>query len=372
MAEQVNEPEKKAEAKDEAEVEPAAEAEEPANNASEAKDDSKDESKDDEKGDAKELHRGPKKDWPGDGLTTTLTPKKGANGDGVPAEIEFKWDKSFNEKKDCDTLHMLYLLQLALELNRKRTIERNKYFKSINRADRYIDQLDNPQIITNFIDWHNADKEKNKFDGEVLETKEPLFLINEMIGKVGQVKLGPATKIWAKLKKDVVIEKATWMDMPQPKLKLFTWGKTKMYDAEKVIVECTNDELITLLTYEAKEFDVDEKTEFGPVQGVLALVEATNAKKAKKAALEAEENWKEKVVAYFKEKGMTGKMLMETGVKEICGECMNAVVPSTELNEKGKPRNTKLRGGVNQVLRALKNCYVHGILSAAAEAAAAQ
>jgi len=362
MAEQVNDSEPKPEAKDaEAEAEPAAEAEEPANNASEepAADDSKD--------DSKEPERIPK-DWPGDGLPENLTPDK-----GTPDEIEFKWDKSFNEKKDCDTLHMLYLLQLALELTRKRTIERNNYFKSINRSDRYIDQLDNPQIITNFINWHNEDKDKNKFDGKVLEESEPLFLINEMIGKVGDVKLGPATKIWDKLKKSVVIEKATWMDMPQPKLKLKTWGKTKMYDAEKVIVETTNEEIITLLTYEAKEFEIDGPDDKAvdvkdAVQGVLAFVEAVNAKKTKKAALEQEPEWKEKMVAFFREQKIDGKMLMETGVKVLCQDCMNAIVPPTELNEKGKPRNIKLRGGVNQVLRALKGCYVHGILSAAAAA----
>merc|ERR1712013_499482 len=243
----------------------------------------------------------------------------------------------------------------------------NKYFKSIGRTDRYINQLDNPQIITNFIEWHNVDKEKNKFDGELLETGEALFMINEMVSAVGKVKKGPATKIYTKLKKDVVIEKTTWMELPQPKLQLRTWGKTKLYAGEKVFTECTKEEIITLLTFDAgADFDVDEKTEFGPVQGVLALIEAQNAKKAKKNALVQEKDWKEKMTAYFTQKQMTGEQLMKAGAKDICGECMNAVVPSTELNEKGKPRNTKLRGPVNGVLRALKGCYVHGILSAAA------
>ena len=88
--------------------------------------------------------RTPKED-PGDGLPTK-----------TPDEIEFKWDKTMVEKKSCDTLHMLYLLQLALDLVRRRTIERNKYFKSIGRTDRYINQLDNPQIITNFLDGREA------------------------------------------------------------------------------------------------------------------------------------------------------------------------------------------------------------------------
>jgi len=329
--------------------EPAAEAEEPANA-------SKDDSKDDEK--AKDLHpeRIPKED-PGDGLPTK-----------TPDEIEFKWDKTMTEKKACDTQHMLYLLHLALDLVRRRTIERNKYFKSIGRTDRYINQLDNPQIITNFLDWHNLDKDKNKFDGALLETGEKLFMINEMISEIGGVKKGPATKIYTKLKKDVVIEKATWLELPQPKLKLQTWGRNKMYAAEKVIDECSCEDLVTLLTFENAEYDAnaDEKSDEPIVQGVLALVIANNKKKSKASALEKEADWQKKVVAYFVDNNIDGKTLMETSVKEICNACMNCVVPSSELNEKGKPRNAKLRGGVNQVLRTLKGCYVNGILSAAA------
>merc|ERR1712087_181173 len=188
-------------------------AEEPANSsaAADASAAAKDDSKEDEKsGDAD----APKFKNPFDDRTPKEDP-----GDGLPAkdpdEIEFKWNKDMLEKKLCDTQHMLYLLQCVLELVRKRTIERNKYFKSIGRTDRYINQLDNPQIITNFIDWHNEDKEKNKFDGELLETGEKLHMINNVISKIGGVKLGPATKIYTKLKKDVVIEKTTWMELPQ-------------------------------------------------------------------------------------------------------------------------------------------------------------
>eukprot|EP01083_Nonionella_stella_P053385 141213_1 len=70
-----------------------------------------------------------------------------------PEFIEFKWNKESKQKKLCDTMHTLYLLHLALARIRARTIQRNKYFKSIGRSDRYINQLDSPQIITNFLDW---------------------------------------------------------------------------------------------------------------------------------------------------------------------------------------------------------------------------
>eukprot|EP01084_Bolivina_argentea_P157533 274506_1 len=104
-------------------------------------------------------------------------------GDGLPLNdpeyIEFKWNKAMTQKNLCDTLHMLYLLQISLEKVRLRTIERNKYFKSIGRTDMYINQLDNPQIITNILEWHRKDHFQNKFDGEFVKS-EKLFVINNM------------------------------------------------------------------------------------------------------------------------------------------------------------------------------------------------
>merc|ERR1711897_40580 len=75
--------------------------------------------------------------------------------------LEFKWNKVVKDKKSRDTQHMLYLLQLALNLVRLRTIERNKYFKSIGRTDRFIKELDNPQVIANFLDWKNKHNNNN-------------------------------------------------------------------------------------------------------------------------------------------------------------------------------------------------------------------
>eukprot|EP01084_Bolivina_argentea_P157531 274504_1 len=168
--------------------------------------DEKEENKDDKKSSIPfKPERIPKED-PGDGL-----PRK------PPDVIEFKWNKEMTTKKQCDTQHMLYLLQLALNLVRLRTIERNKYFKSIGRTDRFINQLDNPQIRTRFLEWHNEEKEKNKFDGTLLDSAEKLTMINKMISEIGDTKKGPATKIYRKLKKDVVIETTTWLELPQPK-----------------------------------------------------------------------------------------------------------------------------------------------------------
>jgi len=405
----------------------------------------KDEKKEEKKEDKAHKFRGEPKEDPGDGLQYEK--------EGTYKEIEFKWDKNMKDKKSCDTLHMLYLLQLALNLVRLRTIERNKYFKSIGRSDRFINQLDNPQIIEHFLDWHNADKEKNKFDGELLDKSEKLHMINEIISEIGGgagkiVKKGPATKIYTKLKKDVVIETTTWLELPQPKLKLKSRTYDKLYKGEKVIGECTKDDIITLLTYvnddpkawqpegaEEKKDDGDDK----PIlRGVFQSIKWSNnfknaAKKPKPSALECEvilngeENavpkgaegdtlkdkrrWESLIVSFFKgeprkweyagkkfdiphsdqtkcdkaqiiqagtspeelkladnpitSKGYDGAAFESTSVKELCQECMNYLIPPDVKNAKGKPFNTKLRGGVNQILRELKKVYVQGILEAA-------
>lgn len=151
---------------------------------------------------------------------------------------------------------MLYLLQCACELHRKRVNERNEYFKSISRPDRYLPHVDAPQIITNFIEWHNKDRENdtytfNVFTGEMLRTKKKMFIINEMISQIGDIPKGPATRIFTKLTKEVVIEQEQWTDIGSTKLKLYTWGKTKLYEWETVLEECSVEQIVTLFEYRA-------------------------------------------------------------------------------------------------------------------------
>ena len=51
--------------------------------------------------------------------------------------------------------------------------------------------------------------------------------------------------------------------------------------------------------------------------------------------------------------------------KLIVEQCMNYLIDEGIKNRKNRPLNRKLRGGVNQILRELRKCYVHGILQAA-------
>lgn len=305
------------------------------------------------------------KDDPGDGK-----PKKD------PQYLTFKWNKNFKTIKDCDTLHMLFLLTKSLELVRLRSIERNKYFKSIGRTDRFINHLDAPQVITNFLDWHNKDKDNNKFDGALLESSEKLFMINNMISEIGGMKKGPATKVFTKLKKDVKIEYTHWTELPQPDLKVYNWGYMKMYKGEVTLDECTEDQMITLLTFvnplptpeEEKGADPSDAYKNFP-QGVLELMARKNAKKGKPSALEKEEDWRQKVVDWWKKNKVDGDKFKNMKSKAMCQSIMDFFIDPSILNEKGKPKNQKLRGGANQICRELKKVYVNGILKAAKDAA---
>merc|ERR1712228_953873 len=107
--------------------------------------------------------------------------------------------------------------------------------------------------------------------------------MGKMISEIGGVKKGPATKIYTKLKKDVVIETTTWLELPQPKLELQTWGWTKMYKGEKVLEECTVEEMIKLLE-----------------NGVFQSVIDANAAKNKPSASEGVQDWQAKIVEYFR------------------------------------------------------------------------
>ena len=76
----------------------------------------------------------------------------------------------------------------------------------------------------------------------------------------GEIKKGPATRIFGKLSKESLIDSA-WTESGGAKLKLFTWGRTKMYAKETLLEECTVEQILTLFQYTAEEQKDDEKQE---------------------------------------------------------------------------------------------------------------
>ena len=76
----------------------------------------------------------------------------------------------------------------------------------------------------------------------------------------GEIKKGPATRIFGKLSKESLID-YQWTQSGGAKLKLFTWGRTKMYEGEMLLEECTVEQIVTLFQYTAEEQKDDEKEE---------------------------------------------------------------------------------------------------------------
>jgi len=323
-------------------------------------------------GDAKEEEKAPMfpripKDDPGEYYWDKFADKKDPRGD--PDEIEFKWDKNVRDKKDCTTIQMFYLIQIACDLHRRRVVERNKYFASISRTDRYIDHVDTPQIITNFLKWHNENKEKNIMLGEYLNSKPKLYFINEMINEIGGVKKGPATRIYSKLKKEVMVDHDQWTQS-STKLKLKTWGMKKLYSAEKVLAECTVEEVVTLFTFvpAAEEKKDDDEVQ---LNGVLNHFEGSAQNKNRDRVM-AVDGWKEKIVDWIRKETIDGPKITGTAVKNLTPGMRAVLIPDTEINEKGKKTNTALNGPCGKMLNYCKKMPVHKVLEAAAAAAAAE
>ena len=90
-----------------------------------------------------------------------------------------------NQLEDCDTSHFLYLLQIACDLHRQWVIERNQYFASISRTDRFLNRVDVPQLITNLLIWHNEDKESHVFDAETIDDEDGYWIIRELLVQIG-------------------------------------------------------------------------------------------------------------------------------------------------------------------------------------------
>eukprot|EP01083_Nonionella_stella_P262008 891408_1 len=234
------------------------------------------------------------KPWPSDGTDLYKSKDK----------IEFEWDRTIREKRHCDTLHMLYLLQMTLEEIRTEINTRNIFFKSIYRPDLYISHLDAPQIITNLFEWHRKDKRNNKFDGELVTAAPEAYLINEVICKIGHVKLDTATKIVIKLSETTVDYVLGDYEMKRIRTRGYNYG----------LEACTVEEIITLLTY-VSPLDDGNNDKKEVVTGIFDSAERKNNERIKNGKrsrpLFTQNNWKQKVVKYFHDNNIDGKAIMD-------------------------------------------------------------
>eukprot|EP01084_Bolivina_argentea_P314753 545200_1 len=154
--------------------------------------------------------------------------------------------------------------------------------------------------------------------------------------------------------------KLIFPNLKQYKNRMNYWTKLVSQEVNNywsyVLQDCSVEQMIQLLTYKNNS-DTD-------VQGVFAVVVDGNLKKGKTSALEKVNNWQQKIVDFFRENKLDGKSFTQQSVKVICENMMNYLMSPNELDEKGKRKNRKLRGGCNRVLYGLKRSNVGEILSA--------
>eukprot|EP01084_Bolivina_argentea_P289369 496889_1 len=250
-----------------------------------------------------------------------------------PDCIEFRWGYSRSiikpgeinsDKKSCDTFHTLYLLQCAVQ----------------KMNDESANSLDCAQIITNFWEWHNKNKLENNFGGKLLYETNSSIIISDILSKIGGIPLIAAEQVYHALKA-VEISKE-WTESPKPILKLRTHGYWKLDPNEKALQECTIEDMIVVLR----------------VSAFPALIDLQE-KKGKKSGLQKEvDEWENKIIQYFRGNHLNGQRSTESitqNVKTLCQNIMNHLMDPTILNEKGKPLNTRLRGGVNVILRHIRD-----------------
>merc|ERR1719361_1017217 len=113
-----------------------------------------------------------------------------------------------------------------MEKFRLRAIEKNTNYRRIGRLDRIPPFIDVPLMLRRFLDWHVKDPIHNLFDGKLLAKgrQNKLWMINDVLARIGLIKKGPATVINARVTRETFVDVRRWCATPPPVLKLQFWG----------------------------------------------------------------------------------------------------------------------------------------------------
>lgn len=206
---------------------------------------------------------------------------------------------------------------------------------------------------------------------------------------LGDIKKGPSTRIFTKLCTETEIEN-DWLENGGAKLKLFTWGRTKIYGNEMILEECTVEQIVTLFEYEAEEQkDVESTVELSSryseirktlmfslgrssnilnviytltsqalINGVFAQFEEVKLKAA--AQLRNIDGWKEKIVEWIREEKIDGQKMVQTSDKELANGIRKNLVPDMK-----SPAFKRLNGPSKKLLKICKSLPVHSVLQKA-------
>ena len=144
--------------------------------------------------------------------------------------------------------------------------------------------------------------------------------------------MGPATKIYSLLIEVVDIDYDRWTMNWDTTLELLTWGQTKLYDDEKVLEDCSVDDVVILLTFEPIHDSTDEeKHDDGIIEGVFSRFSKRKAFKSEYQMLSEINEWRTKLMEWVRRERVDGrKMKME--ILESLAEQMRVAMNSESVD----------------------------------------
>eukprot|EP01084_Bolivina_argentea_P252844 424544_1 len=262
------------------------------------------------------------------------------------SNIKFKWDPNFKRKQECDTKHMLYLVCRAINKVNLKSGKRNVYFTRIGRKDRIRKQLNQAKIMTNILRWHNKPGKKNEFDGELYKNADN-YVITTLLSRIGGIRMGDATKIIYKLRKEITIESSMLEVGNHSELEIPTHGYSKMKPADKHLEDCSVENIGTLLGF--RKNDSNAVNVFGVFETIIHM-------KNNKWPSQNVENWETKIIDIFNRLNIDGKTLQQTNRKKLIEMVTNAFKNAYNVEVK--------MGDIAPIITQLQKCNVHGILAA--------
>ena len=119
------------------------------------------------------------------------------------------------------------------------------------------------------------------------------------------------------------------------------------------LAECSVEDIVTLLTYEAS--DDRKESEYGneSIDGVFSRFEKSGVDGIE--CLTEIEQWKEKIVEWMRSEEMDGKELTEMGIQDMASELSTALMPSDVTGFKRKTLKRALKEHLCCILNLCKN-----------------
>lgn len=167
--------------------------------------------------------------------------------------------------------------------------------------------------------------------------------------------MGPATKIFSLLHHDVVIDYKKWTESWDTTLNLFTWGLTKLYDDAKVLVECTTEDVVTLLLFQ-KDAYADFFDDGSKADGVFSRFTRMQSFRENFNEMSKINEWREKLVEWFRTGNVSGRILNMDSTHTLAQDMATVLIRGCEETQ------TSLIAPCMIILKLCRRSPVHRVL----------